>query len=303
MGNLRIFGSRIARAARLSTAVVLSASLLAACGGGSDPGGQSVAEAGQKHALAVQATAAAELQVLELVKVSEVRFSRTEFNYTFQVRVRNVGRSAYRDVTLTLMAVGAGASVRDGAVALGTIAAGADVLASDTVTIRQDRTKAFDLAAIVWRIEGTADSSPQAQLAALEAARTIPALERGGALGGIDTNGDGVRDDVEAYITANYPDVPQRAAARQAARALQAALFVNAQDVAAAKDVSRRVTSAARCIFNRFPGPPNSQHPARVMKELEGVTTNTKARLLAYLAYNKLLDGSSSSLPVGDTCE
>ena len=39
------------------------------------------------------------------------------------------------------------------------------------------------------------------------------------------------------------------------------------------------------------------------MKELEGVTTNTKARLLAYLAYNKALDGTSSSLPVGDTCE
>lgn len=300
MGNFQRLGSRMAR---LSTVMVLSAGLLAACGGGSDPGSQSMAETGRKQALAVQAAASAELQVVELVKVSEVRVSRTVFDYTFQVRVRNTGRTAYTNVALTLTAVGAGASVRDGAVALGTIAAGADVLANDTVTIRQDRTQAFNAAAVVWQIEGTADSSPQAQLAALEAAGTIPTLERGGVLAGIDTNSNGVRDDVEAYITAKYPDAPQRAAALQAASALQAALFVNVQDVAAAKIVSLRVTSAARCIFSRFPGPPNSQHPARVMKELEGVTTNTKARLLAYLAYNKALDGTSSSLPVGDTCE
>lgn len=300
MSNFQRLGSRMAR---LSTVMVLSAGLLTACGGGSDPGSQSMAETGRKQALAVQAAASAELQVVELAKVSEVRVSRTVFDYTFQVRVRNTGRTAYSNVVLTLTAVGAGASVRDGAVALGTIAAGANVLANDTVTIRQDRTQAFDAAAVVWRIEGTADSSPQAQLAALEAAGTIPTLERGGSLAGIDTNGNGVRDDVEAYITAKYPDAPQRAAAMQAASALQAALFVNVQDVAAAKDVSRRVTSAARCIFSRFPGPPTSQYPARVMKELEGVTTNTKARLLAYLAYNKALDGTSSSLPVGDTCE
>lgn len=98
MGNFQRLGSRMAR---LSTVMVLSAGLLAACGGGSDPGSQSMAETGRKQALAVQAAASAELQVVELAKVSEVRVSRTVFDYTFQVRVRNTGRNAYKNVALT----------------------------------------------------------------------------------------------------------------------------------------------------------------------------------------------------------
>jgi hypothetical protein len=89
----------------------------------------------------------------------------------------------------------------------------------------------------------------------------------------------------------------------QAARALQATLLVDTQDITAAKTASRQVMYSIKCIFSRFPGPPSSPDPDRVVDELEGVTTNTKARLLAYLAYNKALDGTSGSLPEGDTCE
>jgi hypothetical protein len=305
MSNLRRLGSRVATLPRLTGVLALSVGLLAACGDGSDAGTQrtSTSDSGRARAMAVQAAAADEIKVVELAKVSEVRVSRTVFDYTFQVQVRNTGRTAYENVVLTLTAVGAGASVRDGSVALGRIAAGVDMVTSDTVTIRQERTQTFDAAALAWRIEGTAVTSPQAQLAALEASGAIPALERGSTLAGIDANGNGVRDDVEAYISAQYGEASQRAAAMQVARALQAALFVNVQDVAAAKEVSRKVTHAANCVFSRFPGPPGSKDPARVIKELEGVTANTKPRLLAYLAYNKALDGTSSALPEGDTCE
>jgi hypothetical protein len=147
-------------------------------------------------------------------------------------------------------------------------------------------------------------TSPQAQLAALEASSwVIPVLERDDTVAGVDTNGNGIRDDVETYIAAQYAGGSQRAAAMQAARALQAALIVNVQDVAAAKEVSRKIAYAANCIFSSFPGAPVSKDPARVMRELEGVTANTKPRVRAYLAYNKLLDGTSSVLPEGDTCE
>ena len=293
----------VSRYAAAST-LCFTLSVLAACGGGDEGTGKTaMSEIAKKQALAVQASAADELRVIELVKVSETRVSRTVFDYTFQVRVRNTGRNAYKNVALNVIVVGAGASIRDGLVALGTIGPATDVLASDTITIRQDRTQAFDTTAITWRIEGTSESSPAAQLLALEEAGTIPKLERGNTLLGVDSNNDGVRDDVEAYINAKYASATQRSAAMQAARSLQATLLVDVRDVTAAKAASRRVTYAANCIFARFAGPPDSPDPARVIKELEGVTTNTKARLLAYLAYNKALNGTSSSLPEGDTCE
>lgn len=167
----------------------------------------------------------------------------------------------------------------------------------------QDRAQVFDPTALTWRIEGTTSTSPQAQLAALEASGAIPKLERGNTLQGIDVNANGIRDDVDAFINAQYPVPSQRAAALQTAQALQAALLVNQQDIGAAKEASRRVSNGVNCVFSQFSGGLNSKEPARVVKELEGVTANTKPRLLAYLAYNKTLNGTSSALPEGDTCE
>ena len=160
------------------------------------------------------------------------------------------------------------------------------------------------LVVVAFGIAGCAQKSESEKaMDALEASGAIPALERGSTLTGIDSNGNGVRDDVDAYISAQYSEASQRAAAIQSARALQAALLINVQDVAAARAVSLKITQAANCVFSRFPGSPATKDPARVLQELEGVTANTKPRLLAYLAYNKALDGTSAALPEGDTCE
>lgn len=304
MSLLMSLRSRVATLPRLIGILALMASALAGCGGDSDVVTQRVTDTGRARAMSVQEIVATELRVVDLTKLSEVRVSRTVFDYAFRLRVRNTGNTVYENVRLTLATVGAGASIVDGVAVLDRIAAGAEVvIGNDTVTIRQDRAQTFDIAALTWRIEATAVSSPQEQLAVLEASGAIPALERGNTLAGVDANGNGVRDDVEAYIVAQYVRASQRAAAMQAAKALQAALLVTVQDLVAAKDVSRRITYAANCIFSRFSDPLSSKDPARVMTELEGITANTKPRLLAYLAYNKALDGTSSALPEGDTCE
>ena len=142
MSYFQKFLSCTAQRLRLSIVSAMAITLLTACGGGgSDSGNQRAAEISRKQILAVQATAASELQILELVKVAEVRVSRTLFDYTFQIRLRNTGRNAYKDVMLTLTSVGTGAIIRDGNAALGSIAAGVNILVSDTVTIRQDRTQ------------------------------------------------------------------------------------------------------------------------------------------------------------------
>ncbi len=307
MDKLRKATSRAAASPRLTGILVLS-SFLVACGGGSEGSTQRAASGDRAQASSILATAAQtnaanELRVVELAKLSEVRVSRTVFDYTFQVRVRNTGSASYENVHLTLTSVGPGSSIVDGVATLNRIAGNAEAITNDSVTIRQDRIQAFDLSNIKWQIEATAASSPQEQLAALESSGAIPTLERGTTLAGSDTDGNGVRDDIEAYISAQYSGISQRAAAMQAAKALQAALLVNVQDAIATKDVSRKITYAANCIFDRFLGASASRNPARVMRELEGITANTKPRLLAYLAYNKALDGTSSALPEGDTCE
>jgi hypothetical protein len=68
---------------------------------------------------------------------------------------------------------------------------------------------------------GEADSStaadtaktPKEQVMALEASGAIPKLDRGNTIVGTDANANGVRDDIEAFITSNYTSSIQRAAA------------------------------------------------------------------------------------------
>lgn len=138
---------------------------------------------------------------------------------------------------------------------------------------------------------------------ALENSGAIPKLERGPTVEGVDANGNGIRDDIDQFIERNYATEPQRQAARQLAKYLQQALVIDKQNRAALKENSVRGMHAVHCTFIRFDGANGSKHAAKVVDELEAVTTNTKARLLAYLAYNKALDGTSSALPEEDTCE
>ena len=130
----------------------------------------------------------------------------------------------------------------------------------------------------------------------------IPNLERGNTLVGTDINANGVRDDVEAILTSNYTSSIQLAAAIQTAKAMQNALTVDATDIAAVKVVDRDISRGINCIYSKFDGANNSKQPAKVVQELEAITTNTKQRLLAYLKFNKALDGTSSALPKEDTC-
>lgn len=140
------------------------------------------------------------------------------------------------------------------------------------------------------------------QIVALEDAGGIPKLDRSPTLTGTDSDGNGVRDDIDSYLAAHYPQAPQRAAALQTAKAMQKAMTVDKNDVLAVKAVDRELARGINCIYARFAAGGDTP-PSRVTREVESVTANTKERLLAYLALSKALDGTSSALPEGDTCD
>lgn len=143
------------------------------------------------------------------------------------------------------------------------------------------------------------------KIAALEASGNLPKLDRETSIRGIDVNANGVRDDIEAVIARKYPQQEQRAAAMQDAAALQSALLTNPEDKAAVKAASLKSSRALKCLFLKFNvvNDPNNASPAIVANETLSLTTNTKARLQAYLLFDKALDGSVISQPQGNTCE
>jgi hypothetical protein len=141
---------------------------------------------------------------------------------------------------------------------------------------------------------GEDSNAPQANPAAGAA---LPALDRSSDLAGPDRDGDGIRDDVAAWIDQQAFDAPRRAAMRQMARALQAAIVSDPNNPDAVHANSWLGTSAVACVMTRLP-----DGASRVAR-LRGITANTEARTRAYLAYSAALDGSVLSLPQGDGCE
>ncbi len=140
----------------------------------------------------------------------------------------------------------------------------------------------------------------------LELPETLPNLEREPTLVGVDNDDNddnGIRDDIERYIDNNYIELDQKQAVEQYVKALQQTLIIDLTDINAVKSANRKLSEADHCIYSRFDGSNNSKQPAQVSQELESITTNTKERLLAYLAFARALDGTSWSIPKGDTCE
>ena len=136
--------------------------------------------------------------------------------------------------------------------------------------------------------------------ASLEA--STPKIGSMDSIAGIDTNNNGVRDDVDAFINTEYLVASQKAAALQLARVIQRELMVSKTDEAAIKLVSLAQSRAVKCIYLKFDS--NSPiKPAAVVGNIEYLTANTKERKSAYLSFSKAVDGTTSTIPDGDTCD
>lgn len=144
--------------------------------------------------------------------------------------------------------------------------------------------------------------TPAQKISQMENSGELPMLERTNTLKGIDTNENGIRDDIDAYIKKTYPDEEQQKAVIQYAKALQASLLVDKEDKVAVKALTNAKAKAISCIFEKIPSE-QSRINGSIVEEILGITTNTKQRLLEYLALNKALDGTVISLPSGEVCD
>lgn len=120
-------------------------------------------------------------------------------------------------------------------------------------------------------------------------------LDRSESLIGPDENNDGIRDDIEAFINALEVTEPIRNVLKQNARYQQENLnydFSDQSDANAriALEISRKYDKVIAC--KAFLGM-SVDDIIDTSRTIVALTYNTKARTMAYLAYNRLLDGST----------
>jgi len=125
---------------------------------------------------------------------------------------------------------------------------------------------------------------------------------------GSDLNDNGIRDDIDEHIKAQFANGKEQLAAAQYAKAGQRVFLISGtaesqrQHFEALK-VINDLTSATTCIYSAFDGSGNSLKPAAVSQELSSLTFNTRDRIRSYKRFSEALDGQAWGLPDGDGCD
>jgi hypothetical protein len=139
------------------------------------------------------------------------------------------------------------------------------------------------------------------QIDTLEKTGQLPLLDRSKDLRGPDADNNGIRDDIDAWITAQPITDAQKKAAQQMARVQQAKILVDLSDKSALQMLGDQSMRGVSCLVDVFK--PEFQKGSDLRGHLEAMMANTKERAKQYLAYNRAVSGSSGRLPKGNTCE
>ncbi len=144
-------------------------------------------------------------------------------------------------------------------------------------------------------------SSVAAQIQSLESSGQVPKLDSSTDIEGPDTDNNGIRDDIDAWIAAQPIPDTQKKAAQQMARVHQAKILVDLNEKAALQALGERSAAGVVCLGDVFM--PDRQKGRDLRAQLEGMMANTKERAKQYIAYNRAVSGSSGRVPEGNTCE
>ncbi|WP_157758975.1 hypothetical protein [Cystobacter fuscus] len=115
---------------------------------------------------------------------------------------------------------------------------------------------------------------------------------------GADKDGNGVRDELDAYIDAKPDTAAQKKSLRQLSAALSGTLIVDTTRQAALHEAASRLNAGINCVFSHY----DAETATKRAAEMEKVSVDTRARVDAYTRYNTARSGSVMALPEGDTC-
>ena len=148
------------------------------------------------------------------------------------------------------------------------------------------------------------------QLEALEKAGELPALDRSTGIAGPDTDRNGIRDDIDAYIAGLPVSDAIKKAARQVARVQQKSLVIDLKDRVSLLALSDASMASTACMSQTAETglPVDQQSKASndgyaITLKVEAITANTPERADRYLAYMGALNGTTTTYPTGKVCE
>jgi len=132
----------------------------------------------------------------------------------------------------------------------------------------------------------------------LVALGAIPKLNRDDDVAGPDVDGNGVRDDLDAYVASLPDSEPQKKAMLQVFSSIQYLITLDTSDEAAIKEGLRLIPASIKCLYKQY-GKTTAHNR---FKEIETYIINTESRAEAYSSVGVAANGRTMSSPEGDSC-
>lgn len=143
------------------------------------------------------------------------------------------------------------------------------------------------------------DNTPAASIEALERDGTLPALDRSDSLAGVDADGNGVRDDIQAWVTQLPANETQKQALMQLAAANKKALLVDVADEPALRQVVSQQMAGVKCVVRREADVLAGENTVTGLRDR---TANTETRARAYMRYMEAVNGYVMKSSDGNGC-
>lgn len=134
-------------------------------------------------------------------------------------------------------------------------------------------------------------------LQSLQSQGKLPTLDTSATVAGTDSDGNGVRDDLDKYLAALPDTAAQKNALTQLAQAIQASMLVDTTSAAALTATSLALNRADTCVWAVY-----SAGQSAKVQAIEELSVNTKTRLVAYEKYNAARHGAVVPSLSGSTC-
>jgi hypothetical protein len=154
------------------------------------------------------------------------------------------------------------------------------------------------------------EPSMKDQLDALEQQGVLPKLDRSTDIAGPDADGNGIRDDIDAYIAALPVSDEVKKAARQRARVQQRSMLIDLKDRISLLALSDASMASTACMSSTILKNVPSELQYKTLRNghaialrIEAITANTPERAERYLAYMGALHGTTTTYPTGKVCE
>ncbi len=133
----------------------------------------------------------------------------------------------------------------------------------------------------------------------LEQLGEIPVLNRDATILGVDTNNNGVRDDIDNYVNSLPDTSSQKQALLQSSKSLNSIMTVDLANQTQVIEAANKNSAAVKCIYSVY----DAETAADKSSDIHKYTINTEERINASAKFDLAVSGNSFVLPQGDSCE